>query len=107
MKIFKFPYSRREAARRQRRSKNGTPEGREAKAGAAAFRAVPFKPRRSKNGTPEERAAKMQPPAAVVDLAPARALRVKQHLSACKAPLDQGVSKPVTAAETPTESEAG
>jgi hypothetical protein len=96
MKIFKFPYSRREAARRPRRSKNGTPEEREAKAGAAAFRAVPFKPRRSKNGTPEERAAKLQR-AAVIDLAPQRELRVKQLFT----------EKLPAVAETPTESEAG
>jgi hypothetical protein len=102
MTIVKFPYSRREAARRPRRSKNGTPEERDAKAGVAAFRSVPFKPRRSKNGTPEERAAK-QPPAAIFDLAPERANRVKQHFSSTKAPLEQMG----TGAETPTESEAG
>ena len=99
MKLFKFPYSRREAARRQRRSKNGTPEEREAKAGAAAFRAVPFKPRRSKNGTPEERAAKLQTAAAVIDLAPERANRLKRCLSGAQ-PVDN-------VAKTPTESEAG
>jgi hypothetical protein len=99
MTIVKFPYSRREAARRPRRSKNGTPEEREAKVGAAAFRAVPFKPRRSKNGTPEERAAKQQPPAGIIDLAPERALRVKQRLNVeCPAP---------AVAKTQTESEAG
>ncbi len=99
MTIFKFPYSRREAARRSRRSKNGTPEEREAKAGAAAFRIVPFKKRRSKNGTPEERAA-VKPAAAIVDLAPERALRVKQRLIGAH-------PAPATIAETPTESEAG
>jgi hypothetical protein len=98
MKIFKFPYSRREAARRQRRSKNGTPEEREAKAGAAAFRIVPFKPRRSKNGTPGERAA-TKTAAAVVDLVSARANQVKHRLSNAK--------PPAAAAETPTGSEAG
>jgi hypothetical protein len=98
MTIFKFPYSRREAARRPRRSKNGTPEEREAKAGAAAFRSVPFKPRRSKNGTPGERAAR-QTAAAVIDLAPERADRVKQRFTH---------AMPAAAvAETPTESEAG
>jgi hypothetical protein len=98
MTIFKFPYSRREAARRPRRSKNGTPEERDAKAGAAAFRIVPFKARRSKNGTPGERAA-TKTAAAVIDLAPERASRVKQRLS------DEMPA--VVVVETPTGSEAG
>jgi hypothetical protein len=56
--IVKFPgrISRRIACRRPRRSKNGTPEERAAKATAIVDR--PIKRRRSKNGTPEERAAK-------------------------------------------------
>jgi len=63
--IVKFPYSasRRVAARRPRRSKNGTPEERAAKLPAEAGPATVI-PRRSKNGTPEERAAK-NPPATV------------------------------------------
>jgi hypothetical protein len=44
------------AASRPRRSKNGTPEERAAKAAPVVARVVI--PRRSKNGTPEERAAK-------------------------------------------------
>jgi hypothetical protein len=57
--IVKFPYSasRRVAARRPRRSKNGTPEEREAKLASEAAPA-PVISRRSKNGTPEDRAAK-------------------------------------------------
>jgi hypothetical protein len=57
--IVKFPYSasRRVAARRPRRSKNGTPEERAAKLAPEAGPATVI-PRRSKNGTPEERAAK-------------------------------------------------
>ena len=78
--MFKFPdraarrAARQEAARKPRRSKNGTPEERaEAKANGP-FRKVPFKPRRSKNGTPEERAAKQaaQATAAPIDLGPVR-----------------------------------
>ena len=49
---------RRQAARRPRRSKNGTPEERAAKAGPPIEREI--KRRRSKNGTPEERAAKQR-----------------------------------------------
>ena len=57
--IVKFPYSasRRVAARRPRRSKNGTPEERAVKRVVEAAPA-PVIPRRSKNGTPAERAAK-------------------------------------------------
>ena len=56
--IVKFPgrISRRIACRRPRRSKNGTPEERAAKAAVIVHR--PLKRRASKNGTPEERAAK-------------------------------------------------
>jgi hypothetical protein len=100
MTVVRFPYSRRDAARRPRRSKNGTPEERLAKAGPAAFRSVPFKPRRSKNGTPEERAAKLPPAAVIMDLAPERALRVKQ-LFAARPRAAEMVTK------SPTESEAG
>jgi hypothetical protein len=64
MTIVEFPNvtarraGRRDAARKPRRSKNGTPEERAAAKANGPFRKVPFKPRRSKNGTPEERAAK-------------------------------------------------
>lgn len=78
--LVKFPAikSRRITSRRPRRSKNGTPEQRAAKAAEeqSALRAPAEcvdKPRRSKNGTPEERAAKKKPPADVIDIAPARA----------------------------------
>jgi hypothetical protein len=100
--IIRFPnrVAKRLAARRPRSSKNGTPEERLAKAGPAAFRSVPFKPRRSKNGTPEERAAKLPPQAAVIDLAPERALRLMQLCSTSLPPAAEIV------AETPTESEA-
>jgi hypothetical protein len=66
--LVKFPYSasRRLVARRPRRSKNGTPEERAAKAASRPTIDGPRIPRRSKNGTPEERAAK-KAPAAVLD----------------------------------------
>jgi hypothetical protein len=56
--LVNFPYSasRRVFARRQRRSKNGTPEERAAaQAATSAATEHVHKPRRSKNGTPEER----------------------------------------------------
>jgi len=81
--IFKFPdkLKRRLDSRRPRRSKNGTPEERAAKAAAQPPKqvvdlkrqAAAKRPRRSKNGTPEERAAKRAAAAsaAVLDLAAA------------------------------------
>ena len=61
------------AASKPRRSKNGTPEERAAKAGRVVERAII--PRRSKNGTPEERAAK-RATASVVEIAPRGADRI-------------------------------
>jgi hypothetical protein len=58
--------AKRLAASRPRRSKNGTPEERAAKAAPAAARVVI--PRKSKNGTPEERAAKKASAAIVIDV---------------------------------------
>jgi hypothetical protein len=57
--IIKYPYKacRRIVARRPRRSKNGTPEERAAKAEPKP--ASPPRQRCSKNGTPQERAAKL------------------------------------------------
>lgn len=73
--MYYFPgraQRRREAARRPRRSKNGTPEQRAAKACPGIERER--KQRRSKNGTPEERAAKQQS-AQIVHIGPRRDLR--------------------------------
>ena len=71
--IVNFPdraWRRRMSARLPRRSKNGTPEERAAKATAAPASGEPRKQRRSKNGTPEQRAVK-KPLAAILDLAAA------------------------------------
>jgi hypothetical protein len=65
--------ARRLAASKPRRSKNGTPEERAAKAGPVVDRVRI--PRRSKNGTPEQRAAK-KTSAAIVAIAPQRADRI-------------------------------
>jgi hypothetical protein len=86
--MFKFPdraarrAARQEAARKPRRSKNGTPEERAAAKANGPFRKVPFKQRRSKNGTPEERSGKQaaQATAGPVDLGPVRIERVRSRL---------------------------
>ena len=87
--MFKFPdragrrAARQEAARKPRRSKNGTPEERAAAKANGPFRKVPFKPRRSKNGTPEERAArKAAVVAAVVDLRSLKTERPRNQINA-------------------------
>jgi hypothetical protein len=59
---------KRAAASRPRKSKNGTPEERAAKAAALPAVARVIIPRPSKNGTPEERAAKRAATATVVDV---------------------------------------
>jgi hypothetical protein len=73
--LLKFPdraFRLREASRRPRRSKNGTPEER-AQAAAPVAETRVRKQRRSKNGTPEERAAKKLP-AALIQIEPLRAI---------------------------------
>jgi hypothetical protein len=90
--LVKFPYSasRRVAARRPRRSKNGTPEERaaaRAALGPPAERHDP-KPRRSKNGTPEERAAKKLPgPENIIDVTAERAKRVERAMASSPPPM--------------------
>ena len=81
MTVVKFPYkvSRRLAARRPRRSKNGTPEERAAKRATEAEPRIII-PRRSKNGSPEERAAnKPTAAASVIDVTAARASLTHKH----------------------------
>jgi len=77
--LVKFPYSasRRMFARRQRRSKNGTPEERAAAQAARSPAIEPLrKQRRSKNGTAEEREAKAARAATVIELPRRAALTV-------------------------------
>jgi hypothetical protein len=106
--MFKFPdraarrAARQEAARKPRRSKNGTPEERVAAEANGPFRKVPFKPRRSKNGTPDERAAKKAAGAAVVELG----TRVSEGILSRKIPTFRPKiigQVPVKAPDYPTE----
>lgn len=103
--IVKFPnrsYKKRLAARRPRRSKNGTPEERAAKAPPASppTPGVHNKQRRSKNGTPEQRAARKRS-ATVIKIEPYWTRRTKpaaqmvrplstEEFAAVVAQMDQG-----------------
>jgi hypothetical protein len=88
--IVEFPFSasRRAFARRQRRSKNGTPEERAAAQAAKSAATEPVrKQRRSKNGTPEARAAQKALLAMPIDLTVARAKRVERVMASRPVPM--------------------
>jgi hypothetical protein len=96
--------AKRLAASRPRRSKNGTPEERAAKAGTAPAADRPRIPRRSTNGTPGERAAKMAS-ATVLDVTSRLASRAAaaQRRTAANRPTTKEEFAVLYNAATPTQ----